>query len=366
MGIQQAGSVGVAIAYYGVCSSTLLIVNKVSLHIVPAPVFLLSLQLWFAVMFVYLLQSLKVLDTQALRWAVAVKFSPVVVSFLGTLYANAKVLQYSNVETFITFRSSTPLILCICDYVFLGRHLPSLRSVACLLGLLVSSLGYALVDHAFDIRAYSWLAVWYVSFTAYEVVVKNLCDTVALDNWTRVVYTNAMAGALLALAIPFSNKELVSISNVSWTAAGACTVLASCLIGIGVSHSAYVLRSACSATLSAVVGILCKVFTVLINMLLWDKHASTIELAFLGLGLLAGAFYQQAPMREDAARRIASAGGDGGGGGDEVVNAEKKSDFAAGGIKSPIESSAATLAYDKTSSDQSGPKGRPSSYVKPI
>jgi hypothetical protein len=34
------------------------------------------------------------------------------------------VLVYSNVETFITFRSSTPLVLCIFDYLFLGRELP--------------------------------------------------------------------------------------------------------------------------------------------------------------------------------------------------------------------------------------------------
>jgi GDP-mannose transporter len=303
MGVVTNSGVGAAIAYYGVCSSTLLIINKVSLYIIPAPVLLLSLQLWFAVGLVYLLRGLRVVDTQPLRRATAVKFSPVVVSFLCTLYANAKVLQYSNVETFITFRSSTPLILCVCDFLFLGRHLPSLRSVACLVALLVSSLGYVLVDHAFDIRAYSWLAMWFVSFTAYEVFVKGICDTVALDNWTRVIYTNAMAGALLAPAIPMSGKEIIAVHDVTWNASNILVLIASCFIGVGVSHSAYVLRSACSATFSAIVGILCKVFTVLINMLVWDKHASIAELACLLLGLIAGALYEQAPMREDSNRR---------------------------------------------------------------
>lgn len=297
MGIQY-GSVAVAISYYSVCSSTLLLINKVSLQIVPAPVLLLSLQLWFAVLFVYFLKWLQILETQPLRWPTAVKFSPVVISFLGTLYANAKVLQYSNVETFITFRASTPLILCVCDYLFLGRHLPSVRSVACLLGLLISSVGYALVDHAFDIRTYSWLAFWYICFTAHEVVVKDVCDTVVLDNWTRVIYTNAMAGFLLVAALPFSG--IAFIKNVSIS--GVLILIASCLIGIGVSHSGYVMRSACSATLSAVVGILCKVFTVLMNVVFWEQHASPVELGFLALGLLAGAFYQQAPLRQDRGR----------------------------------------------------------------
>jgi solute carrier family 35 len=286
-----------AIAYYGLCSSTLLIINKLALYVFSAPVFLLSIQLWFAVATVYLLSCLNCIRIQPLRWSTALQFSPVVVSFLGTLFANAKVLQYSNVETFITFRSSTPLVLCVCDYLFLGRQLPSARSVVCLLGLLLSSAGYAAVDHTFDIRAYSWLAVWYVSFTAYEIVVKHLCDTVSLDSWTRVVYTNAMAGSLLALAAPFVRGEHAAAKAMAWTPGSMAVLLASCVIGIGVSHSAYVMRSACSATLSAVVGILCKVVTVMINIVIWDKHASFVELAFLALGLLAGAFYEQAPLR---------------------------------------------------------------------
>jgi GDP-mannose transporter len=294
-----------AIAYYGLCSSTLLIVNKLALHIIAAPVFLLSIQLWFAVAAVYLLESLRLVQVQPLRWSTAVQFSPVVVSFLGTLFANAKVLQYSNVETFITFRSSTPLILCVCDYLFLGRHLPSPRSVVCLFCLLLSSAGYAFFDHLFDIRAYSWLAVWYISFTIYEVVVKHLCDTVDLDNWTRVVYTNAMAGALLAIALPFVTGEHMVADAMIWTPGSVAILLASCAIGLGVSHSAYVMRSACSATLSAVVGILCKVITVMINIAIWNKHASPTELAFLAVGLLAGAFYDQAPMRHQATKSAA-------------------------------------------------------------
>jgi solute carrier family 35 protein len=137
-----------------------------------------------------------------------------------------------------------------------------------------------------------------VCFTVYEVVVKHMCDTVAVDNWTRVVYTNAMAGSILAFAIPFVTGEHTTVGAVPWTATAVSILMTSCLIGIGVSHSAYVMRSACSATLSAVVGILCKVLTVLINIVIWDKHASAVELAFLALGLLAGALYEQSPLRQ--------------------------------------------------------------------
>lgn len=284
--------------YYSLCSSTLLIVNKVALHLVPAPIFLLSLQLWFAVAFIYSLQAFGCVSVETISWSTGKKFIPVVLGFMGGLFSNAKVLQYSNVETFITFRSSTPLILCVCDYVFLGRKLPSMRSLLCLVSLLVSSTGYAYVDHAFDIRAYSWLAVWFASFISYEVVVKHLCDTVNLDNWTRVVYTNAMAATLLAVALPFATAERALVTSLRPSPFLVSILLASCLIGVGVAHSSYVMRSACSATLSAVVGIVCKVFTVIINIALWDKHASVVELCFLLMGLVAGFYYEQAPLRD--------------------------------------------------------------------
>jgi solute carrier family 35 len=286
-----------AIAYYSICSSTLLIVNKIALHTFPAPVLLLSLQLWFAVASVYFLNGLNLIRVVPLRWKTAVKFLPVVLSFMGTLYANAKVLQHSNVETFIVFRSSTPLVLCLCDYFFLGRQLPCVRSIVCLVGLFVSSAGYAMNDHAFNVQAYSWLAIWYVFFTTYEVVVKHMCDTVDVDNWTRVVYTNAMAGSMLLSATPFVHAEHVAFKSLNKLGAG--TLLASCIIGSGVSHSSYVLRSTCSATLSAVIGILCKVATVLINFCIWDKHASMVELGFLAIGMMSGAYYKQAPLRTE-------------------------------------------------------------------
>lgn len=78
----------------------------------------------------------------------------------GTLFANIKVLVYSNVETFITFRSSTPLVLSLFDYIFLGRELPGGRSVFSILLLVASCGGYTYFDQGFQLQAYAWLCVW--------------------------------------------------------------------------------------------------------------------------------------------------------------------------------------------------------------
>jgi hypothetical protein len=55
---------------------------------------------------------------------------------------------------------STPLILSFCDYLFLGRALPNMRSWLCLLMLLAGAVGYVMTDTAFRVDAYLWLAAW--------------------------------------------------------------------------------------------------------------------------------------------------------------------------------------------------------------
>jgi solute carrier family 35 protein len=46
----------------------------------------------------------------------------------------------SNVETFIVFRSSTPLVISLLDYLFLGRTWPTARSWLALGGILVGAI----------------------------------------------------------------------------------------------------------------------------------------------------------------------------------------------------------------------------------
>ena len=69
-----------------------------------------------------------------LEWAKVKPYSLVAVAFLGTIYTNIRTLQYANVETFIVFRASTPILVSVFDWIFLGRELPGFQSSLCLLG----------------------------------------------------------------------------------------------------------------------------------------------------------------------------------------------------------------------------------------
>lgn len=95
---QRAGPHPSAAAYYTVASGTLLVINKVAIVQLPAPTFVLLSQLLFsafAVLAAHYAGAVTVAKaTPRQLW----HFLPVVAGFIGTIYANIKVLQHSNVE----------------------------------------------------------------------------------------------------------------------------------------------------------------------------------------------------------------------------------------------------------------------------
>jgi hypothetical protein len=66
----------------------------------------------------------------------------------------------------------------------------------------------------------------------------------------------------------------------------------------------YLMRSNVSATAGVVVGVVCKIGSIILNLLIWSNHASPIQLCFLALGLAGGSLFQQAPLREKAQPKL--------------------------------------------------------------
>ena len=163
-GIKEAAVTWFAIIGYGTCSSLMLIVNKLAVHLLPAPSFVLLMQFfasWFAVKLVGCSGCIVV---DALEWRKLLAFLPVSLAFLAAVFANIKTLQFANVETFVVFRASTPLTISICDYLCLGRELPNCRSLICLITLLLAAAAYVMTDAHFVVHGYIWVGIWYIIF----------------------------------------------------------------------------------------------------------------------------------------------------------------------------------------------------------
>lgn len=176
-----------AVVGYMACSSLMLIANKLAVFFFPAPSFVLWAQLFGTALGVRLFNMCGVIECDGLTQSKVHAFLPVALIFLSTIFTNMKTLQYANVETFIVFRCSTPIIISIADWIWLGRELPSAKSWATLAGLLVASVCYAMTDVGFDIKGYTFVFVWYLIFCIDQIYLKHVVDKVPMDsNWGRV------------------------------------------------------------------------------------------------------------------------------------------------------------------------------------
>jgi len=284
--------ISLATCIFTICSSTMLIVNKVAITAYPAPNSLLLLQLLSSSTTIYLASKLGLVSIQHVSWSTVKSYVVVALAFFLTLFSNVKVLQYANVETFIVFRASTPLAVAVLDYVFLGRELPTRRSSISLFCLLLGAVSYVRADSHFEVRAYFWVFCWFVLFCFDQIFIKHVVDSTETSSWTNSFWTNTLATIPAFLLVLIRAEHNVKLSGIA-----TYFVTASCLVGVAMSLSSFHLRGLVSATYFTIVGTVCKILSVIINYFIWDKHASITGLASLGFCIFSAVFYQQSPLR---------------------------------------------------------------------
>ena len=88
------------------------------------------------------------------------------------------------------------------------------------------------------------------------------------------VYMQNTLAILPMLAITAFSGELQTLMSLKWKMGGIVALVASCVGGLGMSYFSFALRAVISATSFSVIGNVCKVLTILVNLLMWDKHSS--------------------------------------------------------------------------------------------
>lgn len=293
-----------SIVSYGFCSSIMLVINKVTISLIPLPGMVFFVQFTTTFVVIMVAKSVHLLRVDAMKLSKALEFAPYVCAFVLSIYFNGKVLQYSNVETLITFRACSPLCVSVLDWIFLGRELPCRRSLAALLGVLAGAVGYVLCDSEFTMRgasAYGWVSMYLVVIVFEMTYAKHMVSNVKFDNpiWGTVLYNNSLA-ALPMLGLGFASGELEKAA-VLVPSAGGLAMLALCsILGIGMNWSGWSCRNQISAAAYTLLGVSCKLISVLINVLIWDKHASPMGILWLVICLLASTAYRQAPLRGES------------------------------------------------------------------
>lgn len=294
---KAAENIGWAIAAYACCSASLLVINKVAVSAIPSASFVLISQFVASFTTVLALSSFGVLDkVEPLVWSKIRPFMGISLLFCACLWTNVKALEYANVETVIVFRAMSPIAVALCDFWFLGQSLPSARSWLSLAVIVMGAILYVVTDDGFQVAAYMWVVLYFVSITAEMVYVKFVVDSMEMTTWGRVYYNNVLS-IPPTLALGFVFGEFDALATLEWNNGQITSLLLSCVAGVGISYAGFNLRKMVTATTFTVIGVLCKIASVLLNIFIWDKHANGIGITALCICIFAGTFYQQSAKR---------------------------------------------------------------------
>lgn len=290
------GTILWGLAYF-LCSASMLLANKVALHMIPIPAVLCALQYIFCVIVCEVASLFKLAVVEPWSMEKVKSYWLVPCFFALAIFSNNKVLQYANVETFIVFRNTTPMLVCFLDFLLMGKSLPSLRTVFSFVFILVGTIAYAMTDEKFEPIVSLWIVFYLVVITGEMIYVKHIFSSVEMSTWTRVKYTNG-----LSLLI----QPLLAVATREWETYGAINsislwalfaIFLSCVGGFGISFSGTEFRSRVSATTFTVVGVVNKMLTVTVNYFMWDQHANAVGLVALFVTIVGGVVYQPAPQR---------------------------------------------------------------------
>ena len=296
--IESKASVASLVLGYALCSSLLSVINKYAITKFTYPALLTTLQYLTSALGVWLLGLMGLLKHDPITWANVKKFLPAAAVFYMAIFTNTNLLKHANVDTFIVFRSSTPLLVAIADTAFRKQPWPSKFTFLSLVLILAGALGYVASDSGFNLTAYSWATAYLITITTEMVYIKHIVSNLGLNTWGFVLYNNFIS----LLISPFfciitgEIKEIFDVFSYSGSLLSFGTtfpVALSCVFGLAISFFGFAARQAISATAFTVTGVVNKFLTVIINVLIWDKHATAMGLFYLILTLVGGIVYQQ-------------------------------------------------------------------------
>jgi multidrug transporter EmrE-like cation transporter len=157
--------------------------------------------------------------------------------------------------------------------------------------------------------AYSWALAYLVSMTIDFVYIKHVVMTIGLNTWGLVVYNNLEALLLFPLELLIMGelkkiKHEISDESDWHSFAVVLPVGLSCLFGLAISFFGFSCRRAISATGYTVLGVVNKLLTVVINLVIWDKHSTFVGTVGLLICMLGGIMYQQSTSKPKAVPEV--------------------------------------------------------------
>jgi len=298
-----------AILMYSACSASLLMLNKLVISEIPLHSYVACIQFLFASFVVVLMKLWNFTEMNLYEFEKTKVYSYYVLTFIVGLYSNFRALESTSIETVIVFRACTPILVSVLDYFFLGRELPSRKSFMSLCIIVMGAIGYVATDKQVDSRglaSYSWVFIWFFALCFNMTYGKIITKQVKTTIWESVYYTNILSILPMYLFGTFvvdepGKYQNLVIENTTYT----YTILfLSCLGGLGIGYSGWQCRVMISPASYTLVGVVNKLLTVTMSIILINDGASWIGITMLVLAISGAAMYQQAPLRPDYQKQV--------------------------------------------------------------
>lgn len=303
--LQHLSVYGLA-AGYCISASLLSIINKWAVMKFPYPGALTALQYFTSAFGVLICGRIKFIEHDPLDLSTMWRFLPSAFIFYLSLFTNSELLLHANVDTFIVFRSAVPIFVAVGESLYLHQPWPSMRTWLSLATIFGGSVLYVLTDYQFTLTAYSWALAYLISMSVDFVYIKHVVMTIGLNTWGLVLYNNLEALLLFPIELLIMGelkkiKHEISDESDWYSFEVLLPVGLSCLFGLAISFFGFSCRRAISATGFTVLGIVNKLLTVVINLVIWDKHSTLLGTIGLLICMMGGIMYQQTTSKKPVA-----------------------------------------------------------------
>lgn len=296
-----------SILSYSFCSGTLVLLNKLTLFYLPFPSLVVVFQLVACLFIIYGAHAAGYISVDPIQWEYVKPYLLYIFFFSTGVYCNMRSLNVSNVETVIVFRALSPVVVAFLDALFLGREWPSKRSWAGLCTLVIGAYGYASQDEKFQTQgmgAYFWPTLYTIIIALEMAYGKSIVKSVPLKTSSGpVIYTNLL-GIVPMMLLATVGKEYSKFWDFWWSHSdyhippmSIPYLIVGAIVGTGIGFSGWWCRSVVSATSFTLIGVINKCLTILLNVAVWDKHASPGGIFSLFICITGGIIYEQSPMR---------------------------------------------------------------------
>jgi len=137
--------------------------------------------------------------------------------------------------------------------------------------------------------AYTWVSAYFVIISVEMAYGKHIVGPhLGLKSmWGPTMYTNVLSIVPMSMAGALSHEH-ERLAQATWSVSLVALLAISCVIGVAISYTGWKCRSMVTATCFTVLGVANKMATVLVNCLIWDKHASLLGAASLCVCLVGG------------------------------------------------------------------------------